>query len=119
MRSWRWWATRSCGGMHAIERLALTALSLAILTVTRNPAAAADGTFLGVATCASGMCHGSIVARIGSHVAQNEYTIWSRRDAHARAYQTLSNERARQIAQRLGLASAEGAAECTSCHALN
>jgi hypothetical protein len=32
---------------------------------------------LGVASCASGVCHGSVRPRSGTRVLQNEYVTWS------------------------------------------
>jgi hypothetical protein len=46
---------------------------------------------LGVVTCASSLCHGSIASWNGSPVNQNEYVVWSRLDKHARAYNLLLN----------------------------
>ncbi|MFT7132328.1 MAG: hypothetical protein ACI81O_001037, partial [Cyclobacteriaceae bacterium] len=43
---------------------------------------------LGVASCASGVCHGSVRPRSGTRVLQNEYVTWSQRDRHRIAYQT-------------------------------
>mgnify|MGYP003383483470 CR=1 FL=1 len=46
---------------------------------------------LGVVTCASSLCHGSIAGWDGSPVQQNQYIVWSRLDKHARAYALLLN----------------------------
>ena len=74
---------------------------------------------LGVATCASGVCHGSVGMRSGSRVLQNEYVVWSRRDPHHNAYETLLTERSKSIAQKLGIADASKAKVCLDCHADN
>lgn len=74
---------------------------------------------LGVATCASGVCHGSVQARTATAVAQNEYVIWSRRDRHRAAYNTLLTDESKAIAKKLGLASAHEADMCLDCHADN
>jgi len=47
----------------------------------------------------------------------NEYLTWSRRDRHARAFETLRSERSQQIARRLGIEDAPSAAMCLDCHA--
>ena len=73
----------------------------------------------GVASCAQSFCHGSARPLTASRVLQNEYVTWSNFDPHARALDVLRNERSRQIARRLGLASAYDAPACRACHADN
>lgn len=73
----------------------------------------------GVATCASGVCHGSATERISSSVLQNEYVTWTRLDAHAQAYATLLTEESQRIARNLGLPNAHEAGICLDCHADN
>lgn len=73
---------------------------------------------LGVVTCASALCHGSIASWNGSPVNQNEYVVWSRLDKHARAYQLLLNEKSRRIAANLALPQpAHQSRVCLDCHA--
>jgi hypothetical protein len=73
---------------------------------------------LGVVTCASALCHGSIASWNGSPVNQNEYVVWSRLDKHARAYQLLLNEKSRRIAANLALPHpAHQSRVCLDCHA--
>lgn len=74
---------------------------------------------LGVASCASGVCHGSVRPRSGTRVLQNEYVTWSQRDRHRVAYQTLLTAQSQQIAANLGLANAHEASLCLDCHADN
>ena len=75
---------------------------------------------MGVVTCASSLCHGSIAAWNGSAVSQNEYVVWSRLDKHARAYKLLLNEQSRRIAAKLSLpAPAHESKVCLDCHAHN
>ena len=74
---------------------------------------------LGVATCASGVCHGSVRAREATAVSQNEYVIWSRRDRHRAAYNTLLTDQSKSIAKNLGLKNAHEADMCLDCHADN
>ena len=75
---------------------------------------------LGVVTCASSLCHGSIGAWNGSPVSQNEYVIWSRLDKHARAYNLLLNDKSRSIAANLALPQpAHQSKICLDCHAYN
>jgi hypothetical protein len=77
---------------------------------------AGDGKHLGVATCASSLCHGSARPLTARSVSQNEYVTWSHFDPHARAYRALREEQGTQIAKRLGLKSATDAPECLACH---
>ncbi len=100
---------------------ALLTASFVVVVGVHAPARAAEDTarYLGVAACSSTLCHGSIVARDVTSVRQNEYQIWSLHDRHARAYTALSSDRSRQIAARLGFASAETAAECLACHGVD
>lgn len=78
-----------------------------------------DHAHLGVASCASSVCHGKIAAADDSPVWLNEYRVWSAEDRHARAYQTLLSDASERMAQRLGLASARTADLCLDCHADN
>ncbi len=74
---------------------------------------------LGVVTCASSTCHGSLETWKDSTVVQNEYIIWSRKDKHAKAYEVLSNDKSKRMARNLGLESARTAKICLDCHADN
>src|SRR5665213_1921705 len=79
----------------------------------------ADGAHLGVSSCAGSTCHGAVERLKGSHVVQNEYIIWSRKDKHAQAYTVLLEDRSLRIAHNLGLADARTAPLCLDCHADN
>ncbi|HEU4531083.1 MAG TPA: multiheme c-type cytochrome [Steroidobacteraceae bacterium] len=72
---------------------------------------------LGVATCASSLCHGSAKPLTASAVQQNEYVTWSHFDPHARAYRLLLEPRSQTMAKRLGLGPAQEARVCLDCHA--
>jgi len=74
---------------------------------------------LGVASCASGVCHGSVRPRSSTGILQNEYVIWSRLDRHKNAYSTLLSARSKKIARNLGLKNAHEAKICLDCHADN
>lgn len=74
---------------------------------------------LGVASCASSLCHGSVTPNANYNVPLNEYVTWSHQDAHAKAFQALTSERGRSIAAKLGLPSADGAKVCLDCHSDN
>jgi hypothetical protein len=80
---------------------------------------ASEGKHLGVATCASSLCHGSARPLTARPVSQNEYVTWSHFDPHARAYRVLREDLGIQIAARLGLKTAHEAPECLACHTDN
>ncbi len=111
--------TMSCGSR--LMRWVLSALALwgTLVMAQTLPDHSRDQT-LGVVTCASSLCHGSIAGWDGSPVQQNEYVVWSRLDKHARAYALLTNAQSRGIAAKLGLAKpAHLSRECVDCHAHN
>lgn len=74
---------------------------------------------MGVATCASSVCHGRVLPNSESDVLQNEYRTWAKHDRHANAYQTLLSARSQAIARKLGLKNAQEADVCLDCHADN
>ena len=75
---------------------------------------------LGVVSCASSLCHGSIASWNGSPIAQNEYVVWSRLDKHAGAYKLLLGEKSRKIAANLALPQpAHQSRVCLDCHSHN
>lgn len=74
---------------------------------------------LGVASCASSVCHGAVKPNDKYNVQLNEYVTWSRHDAHARAYQTLLSKESKAIAAKLGLTNAHTAKLCLDCHTDN
>jgi len=73
----------------------------------------------GVASCASGVCHGKVSPDPNASVQLNEYRIWLRNDYHSRAYKTLLTGQSKTMAQKLGLSSAQTAPICLDCHADN
>lgn len=74
---------------------------------------------MGVASCATGVCHGKLEEQTNSTVWLNEYRIWSAEDRHAGAYQTLMSAESKTIARKLGLPAAHTAKICLDCHADN
>ena len=74
---------------------------------------------LGVASCASSTCHGSVAAYRDSNVMQNEFATWQSVDPHASAYQLLMDDQSKRIAKNLGLKNAHEADMCLDCHADN
>lgn len=76
-------------------------------------------THLGVASCASSVCHGKLDRQNDRHVWLNEYRIWAGAGKHSQAYRTLESAESRRIANYLGFASATTAKICLDCHADN
>jgi hypothetical protein len=74
---------------------------------------------MGVASCASSMCHGKNSIDTTKNVQMNEYRIWLKQDYHARSYKTLLSKQSKDMVQKLGLPNAHKAAICLDCHADN
>jgi hypothetical protein len=74
---------------------------------------------MGVASCATSVCHGKLAAQTDKDVALNEYRIWQQEDRHAQAYRTLELPESKRIAENLGLRNATAAKICLDCHADN
>jgi len=76
---------------------------------------------LGVGSCSSSTCHGSVRTWKESNVLQNEYITWTKEDNHSRkAYKVLKNKLSKRIARNLGLKKpAHEAKICLDCHADN
>jgi hypothetical protein len=74
---------------------------------------------MGVSTCSSSVCHGSVKSKDAYNVQLNEYITWSHQDTHSKAYTVLLNERSRAIAAKMGLAEASKAKICLDCHTDN
>jgi Cytochrome c554 and c-prime len=101
VKTWRW-----------LPAFALMAAAAAAL-------ADAPASHLGVASCASGVCHGSARPLEATPVLQNEYVTWSHFDPHSGAYRTLRTEESARMGQRLGIGAPEREPLCLSCHAEN
>jgi hypothetical protein len=106
--------------MHALLRsIWLVTCLYATMALAASPPASSSDQHLGVASCASSLCHGSVKANTNYHVKLDEFVTWSHQDAHAKAYQALLSERGRSIAAKLALGTAETAPACLQCHADN
>lgn len=79
----------------------------------------AQAAHLGVASCASSVCHGKAEASSTRRVWLTEFRIWQVRDPHATAYDTLLSQESAVIAQKLGLEDAFTAEVCLDCHSDN
>ena len=94
------------------------ALLLALALLASSVSAAPDQ-HLGVGSCSNAVCHGAVVPKPTPALPLNEYVIWSARDAHAKAYETLTSARSKAIASALGLPDATTAGICLDCHTDN
>jgi hypothetical protein len=74
---------------------------------------------LGVATCATSVCHGKLAPAPGKNVRLNEYRTWVNEDRHSFAYRTLELPESKRIAANMGLPNAATAKVCLDCHADN
>ncbi|MBL8266968.1 multiheme c-type cytochrome [Steroidobacter sp.] len=79
----------------------------------------ADYKHMGVASCATSVCHGKLAPQSDKDVALNEYRIWQQEDRHAQAFRTLELAESKRIAANLGLPNATAAKICLDCHADN
>lgn len=83
----------------------------------RAAAEAPHAHYVGVASCASSNCHGSVAPRKGSNVLQNEFVTWLKHDRHSKAWLALANPDGKKIAENLGIAEPEREPLCLKCHA--
>ena len=114
------------GALVVLLATAVTAADVPLKPGTLPPAALrmllpyqAPNKHLGVATCSSSVCHGSVKSTNNYDVQLNEYVTWSHEDSHSKAYNVLKSERSRAIAAKLGLPNAYDAKICLDCHADN
>jgi hypothetical protein len=96
---------------------------LALCCLVPHLTSAAEGIatnkHMGVASCATSVCHGKLAPQPNENVALNEYRVWTQEDRHAQAYRTLELPESKRIAANLGLPSAATAKICLDCHADN
>ncbi|MEM8789974.1 MAG: multiheme c-type cytochrome [Pseudomonadota bacterium] len=90
-------------------------LALAISGFGAN-AVAGPAKAVGAMTCGASTCHSAEKPWPNSSVTQQEFVVWKQKDPHAKAYETLTGERAQSISRRLGLGDATQASLCLSCH---
>jgi len=84
-----------------------------------HPSTNSANKHMGVASCASSVCHGSPIERKDGNILQNEYVIWGGDDAHSKSFQILASKKSKSIARKLGLKSAQKAKICLDCHTDN
>jgi len=74
---------------------------------------------LGVASCASSVCHGSVQPYEDSRIQQNEFITWQtdrHGNMHAKAFAKLLTPEAQSMARKLNIGPAEQASQCLTCH---
>ena len=74
---------------------------------------------MGVSSCASSVCHGSVTPSKSYDVLLNEYITWSHEDSHSKAFSVLRSLKSREIGAKLGIGDPSTAKECLDCHADN
>lgn len=94
----------------------LTAVSPAAVA---TEAGVAQYKHLGVASCATSVCHGKVAPQLAKNAALNEYRVWTQEDRHSQAYRTLESAESKRMAARLGIPNAAAAKVCLDCHADN
>lgn len=97
-------------------------LAMAVVSIAHSTALPQDNGHknLGNATCGNEFCHEAKVPWKTSVVPQNEFSIFSSKDAHAKAYKALLSEKGLSIAKKLALKKpAHEEKLCLDCHANN
>ena len=80
--------------------------------------------YTGAGSCGASNCHGSTKPK-ADYPKLNENISWLQKEKHAKAYETLANERLKsgvkpsRIAKALNIAKAEASDRCLACHAVN
>jgi hypothetical protein len=93
--------------LRAFSRLTVaTALAASVSVAGAAESDIAAFKHLGVASCATSVCHGKVAPQPGKNVALNEYRVWSQEDRHAQAYRTLGSAESKRMAARLGIPNA-------------
>jgi hypothetical protein len=113
--------------LRSISAVSLSLALSALLSFFSPVAAHAEGSpgrsgtahakYLGVASCSSSNCHGSVAPRNASNVLQNEYSTWTKHDAHAKSWLSLTSADSKKIGEHLGIENPEQEPLCLKCHA--
>jgi cytochrome c554/c'-like protein len=80
--------------------------------------------YTGAASCASSSCHGSTKPK-ADYPKLNENIVWRTKDAHHKAFATLTNEQLKSkvspsgIAKKLKIDKAETSSRCLVCHSVD
>ena len=74
---------------------------------------------MGVASCANSVCHGAVIPMVNTKIGHDEYTIWSRKDPHAKTYRNMFRDDYLAITRTLGLKAPYREPTCLACHGSN
>lgn len=105
--------------MRGLFIVGILAFYAPILSAQQSVAEVEAHKHLGVATCASSVCHGQTKTPKDAKVQMNEFALWQEFDPHAKSYDVLLNADSKAIASKLGIGPAESAKICLDCHTDN
>jgi hypothetical protein len=74
--------------------------------------------FEGSMTCSDPNCHGQAAPERGI-LPNTEYSIWSQKDQHSKAFAALQAAKGAGIGTKLGIADVTTSSKCLSCHAVD
>lgn len=80
---------------------------------------AENNKFMGVGSCSSSNCHGSVTASGSSKILKNEFYTWYKFDKHSKSFNVLSSPESKKIAYHLGITNPQTDPTCLNCHATN
>jgi len=75
--------------------------------------------YTGAGACAAAACHGAAAAKDDGATNHHENVVWNDKDPHSKAYggeAGLTNDKAKAIAKKMGIADATKDGKCLSCH---
>lgn len=75
--------------------------------------------YMGVGSCSSSNCHGSVTASGTANILKNEFYTWYKFDKHAKSFNVLLSPESKKIAFHLGIANPAEDQTCLNCHATN
>ena len=89
--------------MRVLGISCMLALFAPVVLAQQSVADVAAHKHLGVATCASSVCHGQTKTPKDAKVQMNEFALWQEFDPHAKSYDVLLNNDSKAIARKLGI----------------
>lgn len=110
--------------MTSVAFLVLFTIVTLLSLPTGGARAQAPAKYTGAGSCGASNCHGSTKPK-ADYPKLNENISWLQKEKHAKAYETLTNERLKsgvkpsRIAKGLNIAKAETSDRCLVCHAVN
>lgn len=101
-------------GLLLISVLTIALAAAAIPTDPPRTTPPADFKYTGTKSCSTADCHGAAEPKAGPQLT--EYTTWSKKDSHAKAFNDLYNKDSKAIATAMQIKNAAQSEKCTSCH---